>query len=270
MPKIATTVVTCLTGILLALAVAACMGAGNEAGDGATSTGKKGPGPAQPPSDFAADPAALSVALTWTAPAGGPDIERYAIYRDGHWLTSLTGAETSYSDDGVLPGKEYSYEIEARAKETVAPRVSVSAETPVPSLRAARLAGFFNVKTRFRSQSGYGDYDAPTFGWRFTPKCKEGACDVRWNDLHTKRIHGKLERHGARYRGSYTGDFYMECSSAQVTTSLEIDLKVVKARALNGEWRATRVVGTIDQSEAAQLGCRSSAAELDVRARLSE
>ena len=269
MPKIATTVVTCLTGILLALAVAACMGAGNEAGDGATSTGKKGPGLLSLPRT-SRRPRRAQRRAHLDGAGRRPDIERYAIYRDGHWLTSLTGAETSYSDDGVLPGKEYSYEIEARAKETVAPRVSVSAETPVPSLRAARLAGFFNVKTRFRSQSGYGDYDAPTFGWRFTPKCKEGACDVRWNDLHTKRIHGKLERHGARYRGSYTGDFYMECSSAQVTTSLEIDLKVVKARALNGEWRATRVVGTIDQSEAAQLGCRSSAAELDVRARLSE
>jgi hypothetical protein len=62
----------------------------------------------------------------------------------------------------------------------------------------------------------------------------------------------------------------MECSGAQATTSLEIDLKVVKARVVDDEWRATRVVGTIDQSEAAQLGCRSSEARLAVRARLAQ
>jgi hypothetical protein len=62
----------------------------------------------------------------------------------------------------------------------------------------------------------------------------------------------------------------MECSGAHATSSLQIDLKVVRARALGGEWRATRVTGTIDQAEAAQLGCGSSQAELAVRARLSE
>jgi hypothetical protein len=256
--------------IVLAFAAVACMGGGGDASGETASTGAKAPGPAQSPTDLRAEPTAFAVRLNWTAPAEGPEIERYALYRDGAWLTFLSGSETEYSDDGVLPGKEYSYAIEARAGKTASGRTSVSVETPVPSLRAARLEGFFNVRTRITSQSGYGDYDAPTFGWSFTPSCREGACDVRWRDLHTKRIHGKLARHGARYRGSYTGDFYMECSGAQATTSLEIDLKVVKARVVDDEWRATRVVGTIDQSEAAQLGCRSSEARLAVRARLAQ
>ncbi|HEY7562516.1 MAG TPA: fibronectin type III domain-containing protein [Gaiellaceae bacterium] len=257
------------TAILLTFAAAACMGGDDAEGD-AASTGGKAPGPAQSPTDLAAEPAAFSVRLSWTAPAGGPEIERYALYRDGAWLAFVPGSETGYSDDGVVPGEEYSYAIEARAGKTASGRTSVSVETHVPSLRAARLEGVFNVKTRITSQSGYSDYDVPIFGWRFTPSCKEGACNVRWNDLQTKRIHGKLTRHGARYRGSYTGYFYMECSGAHGTTSLEIDLKVVRARVVDDRWRATRLGGTIDQSEAAQLGCRPSHAELAVRARLAE
>ena len=268
MPKILTTVATVVIGVLLAFAAAACMGDGS-AEDEATSTGKKGPEAAQSPANLAADPTAFGVRLSWTAPAEGPDIERYALYRDGTWLAFVPGSETGYSDDGVMPGKKYSYEIEARAGKTASDRTSVSVETPVPALRAARLDGFFNVKTRFRSQSGYGDYDAPSYGWRFEPRCREGACDVRWSDLHEKQIHGKLERHGARYRGSYTGFFFIACSNAHSTSSLRIDLQVVKARVIDDEWRATRVIGTIDQSEAQQLGCRSSEAELAVRARLA-
>jgi hypothetical protein len=135
-------------------------------------------------------------------------------------------------------------------------------------VREARLAGPFTVRTRILAQSGYGTYVAPIFGWRFTPVCKDRACDVRWRDLHDRTIHGTLSRHGARYHGSYTGYFYMECSGAHVTSSLELRLRVVRARMLRGDWRAIRVVGSVRQRDGAQLGCHSSAARLAVHARL--
>jgi hypothetical protein len=137
-----------------------------------------------------------------------------------------------------------------------------------PPLREARLAGSFTVRTRILTKSGYGTYVAPIFGWRFTPVCADDACDVRWRDRHDRSIHGALSRHGARYRGSYTGYFYMECSGAHVASSLGLRLRVVKARMLGGKWRATRLVGSVRQSEGAQLGCQGSKARLGLQARL--
>lgn len=147
--------------------------------------------------------------------------------------------------------------------------VSNSAEPPgPPPLRAARLVGSFTVRTRILSKDGYGEYVAPIFRWRFTPVCKDNACDVHWRDLHDRSIHGKLSRHGARYRGSYRGYFYMECSGARVTSSLGLRLRVVKARMLGGDWRVTRLLGSVHQREGTQLGCHSSEARLAVGARL--
>jgi hypothetical protein len=152
---------------------------------------------------------------------------------------------------------------------TAAAQVSTSAEPPgPPPLREARLAGSFTVRTRILAKSGYGTYVAPIFGWRFTPVCGNSACDVRWRDLHDRSIHGVLSRHGARYRGSYTGYFYMECSGAHVTSALRLRLRVVQARILGEGWRATRLVGSVRQREGAQLGCHGSEARLAVHARL--
>lgn len=152
---------------------------------------------------------------------------------------------------------------------TDAARASTTAEAPrPPPLREARLVGSFTVRTRILTKSGYGTYVAPIFGWRFRPVCRENACNVRWRDLHDRSIHSKLARHGVRYRGSYAGYFYMECSSARVTSSLGLRLKVVKARMLGNEWRATRVVGSVHQREETQLGCHSSEARLALQGRL--
>jgi hypothetical protein len=152
---------------------------------------------------------------------------------------------------------------------TAAAQVATSAEPPgPPPVREARLAGSFTVRTRILAKSGYGTYIAPIFGWRFTPVCANGACDVRWRDLHDRRIHGVLSRHGGRYRGSYTGYFYMDCSGSRVTSALRLGLRVAKARMLGDDWRATRLVGSVRQREGAQLGCHGSSARLAVHARV--
>jgi hypothetical protein len=49
---------------------------------------------------------------------------------------------------------------------------------------------------------------------------------------------------------------------------VEIEFKVVAARVIGQEWRATRIVGTLDQSEPVQPGCTSSSASHSLRARL--
>jgi hypothetical protein len=108
---------------------------------------------------------------------------------------------------------------------------------PVPPLSAARLLGDFSVTARTVSRSGYSNYETPTFGWHFTPRCRTGTCDVVWRDIGRDRIHAKLERKGPRYAGQYPGPFMSECNGSPTTSSVSLSLKVEKARALAGEWR---------------------------------
>lgn len=220
-----------------------------------------------PPSDFTAKPGTARVVLSW-APAPDGDAERFAIYRNDSPLTILPGSATTYTDESVVPGEEYAYEIEARAGATVAERVLVSTKTTLPPLNAARLAGDFNAKGRFESKTGYGDYSKPTYGWKFRPRCVEGPCNVAWSDLHSKPIRATLKRSGSRYRGSFTGKWGMECGGSPMTSSVTIDLRVDAAKVVEDEWRATRLVGTLDQTDAAQLGCRAGEARIDIRASL--
>ncbi len=260
--------------LVVVLALAACLSAAcsSDGGSGKDTTAASGPTTTEearvlPPSDFAAEAADFSVALTWTPPPG--DVERYALYRDGFALMSVAGTETTFTDEDVLPGEQHTYEIESRVGKTASDRISVAATTVVPPVKAARLEGTFNVRTRFVSKTGYGDYTKPNFGWQFKPRCEEGPCNVVWSDLQTTRIRANLQRHGGRYRGEYTGRFTIECSGTPSTSSVTIALRVDRAGVVDGEWRATRLLGTIDQSEVAQLGCRSAEARLAVRARLA-
>jgi hypothetical protein len=228
------------------------------------------PAPAQriaAPEDFEARASAFRVVLGWTAPERA---EGYRIFRDGVALTQgVLASDSTYADDTVVPGKRYVYEIEALgANDALSVRSSVSTTTPVPPLRAARLEGVFAVKARFVSKTGYGDYTVSTYGWRLRPACRQGACDVTWRDLHQPGNRAKLVRRGSRYRGSFSGGFGLECAGARVSSSVTLDLEVTKARAHEGEWRATAVEGSIEHSEAAQLGCRASRAEVAVRGRL--
>lgn len=256
----------------MTLLTAACMGDEEEAAEPAArpaaTTTEEAPEQPAAPSDFAAEAASFSVVLSWAHAPGDPEAERYAVYRDGSVLITMSGSETTFTDDTVVPGREYLYELEARSGNGVSDRIPTTAETVVPPLRAARVAGTFNVRTRTLSRSGYSSYQAPVFGWRFRPRCREGACDIRWSDLHQRRVRGTLQRRGIRYRGSYTGPFTTQCAGVPATSSVEIELEVVAARVIGRQWRATRIVGRLDQSEAVQLGCGSSSASHSLNARL--
>ena len=43
---------------------------------------------------------------------------------------------------------------------------------------------------------------------------------------------------------------------------------MAKAKAIDGEWRATKLEGTVEHSEAIQFGCRSGQAKLAIKALL--
>jgi hypothetical protein len=200
----------------------------------------------------------LGVTLTWSASADA--VQGYRVFRGESQIATLPASATTYTDTAAQPGDTYTYGVASRGSGTQeSDPLSVQVEVPVPPLSKARLDGDFNVHVRVTDASGYTDYAKKfTIGWEFTPKCDEGPCDVRWKDLSDKDFRATLKRSGARYRGSDSGPLNARCGETVVTSKLQIDFKVVKAKAIDGAWTATRIKGTVVQTEAAQLGCVST------------
>lgn len=250
--------------------LAACDSGGEQAGStAATGSGVESMPVVPAPTGLRATVRGIHVVLRWSPPSEGPAIEGYGVYRNGSLLRGVSGAETTFTDENVKPGRTYTYEVRARASGSVSEGVSTDVKVRVPPLSAARVVGDFAVTTRVESKSGYSTFERPTFGWHFTPKCRSGACDVAWRDLSQDRVHARLERRRGRYQGHYTGLFLSECSGTRTTSSVDVALRVEKARPIAGEWRATKLTGTVEISEAAQLGCTSSSAELTAIAKLT-
>jgi hypothetical protein len=256
-------------GVACAILVAGCDsgGGGNTTGTG-TGTGATTAESVPAPGDLEAAPRGVSVQLRWTAPTGG-SVQGYGIYRDGELLQGIPATTTEFMDEEVRLDRTYTYEVRARAGGAVSEPVSAEVEVPVPPLKTARVVGDFAVTTRTVSLSGYSNYEKPTFGWHFTPRCRTGACNVGWRDLGRERIHAKLERKGGVYEGNYSGPFLSECNGTPTTSSVVISLRVAQARPRVGHWRATKLVGTLSNSEVAQLGCVASGAKLEVTAKLT-
>jgi hypothetical protein len=250
--------------VAVPLPLAACdSGGGREAGATEASPPKL-----LPPAGFSGTADGFSAVLTWSAPSGSARIIGYEIRRDGSVLRSVSPDETTLTDFGVRPGKAYAYEIRARGKGALSEPVSTEVTIDSPPLSAARVEGDFGVNAKTLSKSGYTRVATPSFGWNFKPKCGEGACNVVWKDVVIKAIHATLKRKRARYTGDYEGFFLTECRGTRSISSVHLVLKVAKARAIAGEWRATKLTGTVTNSEAPQFGCVSARAVQSVKATL--
>lgn len=211
----------------------------------------------------------FGVVMTWSAPTGQA-VQGYRIYREGVQIATVPSETTTYTDSNVKPGKSYTYEIVTRGDGLVqSARVSAAVDVPVPPLASARLKGTFNAKMKTTSQSGYsGNLGSFTLGWNFKPKCGEGSCDVTWKDLAYKEFKTALDRKGVNYSGSDSGTFFGTCSGAKGTSTLTLTIHVVKAKVIDGEWRATKLQGTVVESHASAFGCVSGGAHFTVTASL--
>ena len=243
--------------------LAACDSGGEEG-----SPTRSAPKELLPPEGFSASRDGFSVVLSWSAPTGSAKIVGYEVRRDGTPLEAIGADETTMTDFDVGPGHTYSYEIRSHGPAGFSDPLSTDVRIPVPSLSSARLEGDFGVKSKVVSKSGYAKFDGSVFGWHFKPKCRHGACDVLWRDVVDKHLHALLEHKHKRYAGSYSGLFLIKCSGTRSTSSVELSLEVVKARAIAGEWRVTKLKGTLSNSETAQFGCISSHAVQSLKATL--
>jgi len=261
-----------ILGIVIGIVVAS--GGGGETPLADLSSGPATPAPSPtvaPPVGFTAkgQKVPFGVVLTWSAPTGQA-VQGYRIYRESVQIAAVPSETTTYTDSNVKPGKSYTYEIVTRGDGLVqSARVSSIADVPIPPLSSARLKGTFNAKMKTTSQSGYtSNLGSFTLGWNFKPKCGEGSCDVTWKDLSYKDFKTTLDRKGVNYSGSDSGTFFGTCGGAKGTSTLTLTLHVVKAKVIDGEWRATKLEGILVESHASAFGCVSGGAHFSVTATL--
>jgi Fibronectin type III domain len=228
--------------------------------------------PPLPPIGFIADadPLPIGVNLTWSPPAGGTEVSNYTIYRGKTRIASVPASVTEYTDTNVNPGKHYKYTIESRSGSIlISDQVTAEIDVPTPANKDARVQGNFNVVANPTSQYGFqADFKKITLGWNFKPKCDEGACKVTWKDLTFKQLKVVLDRKGGTYTGDDTGKFNIKCGSVTVSSTVTIDIHVTKAKAISGEWRASKLEGTFTVTDPSELGCVSSKVVFSVTVKL--
>ena len=179
-----------------------------------------------------------------------------------------TSATSFTDDDRIRPGKTYSYEIRSVGVNQTSEAVTDEVKIKTPSLAKARVEGGYSITTKEITHYGYSSYEAPTFGSQFKPRCRHGACDVVWTDVGVKNLHAVLNGKHGRYQGTYHGYFLSSCQGTKSTSDVEIDFKVTKAKAIEGEWRASMFAGTLEQTESPQYGCRTAHGEVSIKGTL--
>jgi hypothetical protein len=72
------------------------------------------------------------------------------------------------------------------------------------------------------------------------------------------------------YQGTYTSNDFVRCGASAASATYTIRFTVTRADVVKGEWRATKIAGTVVQRSPAQLGCVSSGADYDAAGTLTQ
>jgi hypothetical protein len=270
--------VLAILAVLVVGVIAVAVSAGGEGdqddvGPAGFANGSSDPSPEvvvpPPPGTHKAKTSPSEVLLTWSGPAPDDPLDRYEIRRDDVFLGYVSPPLRRFTDRDAIPGERHLYAVRVETPEgAYSEAAKIRVRTPIPPLKDASLQGTFDVRTTFLSKTGYGDYAAPTFGWKLSPTCGSGPCSAKVRDNGWDELRFTLVRDGRTYEASYTGRAHLECLDTPTTTTISIAVHVAKASVIDGEWRATKLTGTFRHSEAAQLGCRSSSATLSMNATL--
>ena len=240
-----------LAGLALA---AGCSGSSSgSAGGGSPSSATTPPLPS-PPGAFTVRQVGVTVHLHWTAP-GGIGATGYKVTRGGIMLGTLT--TTSFVDKNVTPGHRYVYRVFSIDGADQSHGALAQIKVSRPSLASARLSGLYSVTARTTSSSGFSHLVGhATFAWTFTPTCSAGPCAVHLVD--NGGLRGLATRSGTEYSFSESGFMGVTCNGAHVDSSATAHFRVMKAKAVDGHWKAARIRGTLDVETPAALGCVSS------------
>jgi hypothetical protein len=209
------------------------------------------------PGEVAWDPATAtldSITITWTPPAGAPAPNEYTVIRGGNPVATVPGAETSYTDTGLLPATDYPYRVRASwGFELSEPTPIVVARTLEPPVEEARLTGAYEVTITIDKAPGGGSLTAGTSWsdtWTIVPACDAGPCDVT--------VEGSIRPPGftrhdftmplAREAGNYSGRtaaHITHCQTVDVTNDLTLRLTVETSGVDESSWVARTWSGTL-------------------------
>jgi hypothetical protein len=82
----------------------------------------------------AQSPTATSVLVSWTPSTGGVAVDRYLVLRDGQQVSSVPAGQTSYTDNGLVPGTSHRYTIIAASRtQRSSPSAAIKVTTITPS-----------------------------------------------------------------------------------------------------------------------------------------
>jgi hypothetical protein len=213
--------------------------------------------PLPAPTHLTATATSFRVALKWRPAADGITESQYAVYGDGDYVGSAMNGDLRYVDTTALPSQRYRYTVRAAAPNALADTAHVLVKTPNAPRSVARLEGVFDMKFHITSSYGVHGFGNKSEGWRYAPKCDDGACNTHVVDIHTNGFATDLHRSGGTYNSTFSMRGYLYCRSTPETTSVNISLHVTKAKVYREAWRVTAVAGTMSVSDSAQLGCRS-------------
>jgi FHA domain-containing protein/fibronectin type III domain protein len=250
--------------VIVALVVILATGkTGPTAGGGESpSAGPTGP-PVAAPTINRATADRVTVSLSWTQPTGGGIVRSYNVYRDGAQIATGLSA-TSYQDMGLGPGKSYTYRIEAQGARSDIASSTIVVPVPALPLTAARVGGGYTMHFKVNSSYGYSQSlsgKTHTESWTLKPKCETGPCTITWRDPYYAHVSSTLRRSGATYKGTargYRGVLTCQSGEHHATSTVTIELHVAKARVVDADWRATKIVGTFIRATPAQSGCTAS------------
>jgi hypothetical protein len=201
------------------------------------------------------DGANWAITLSWEPPEG-VELDHYVVLRDGRTLTEDV-TEPSFVDEDATPAARYRYSVLGVDTEgTRTEPGSVSIRTKKLSLVDARLQGRFVVRLDRGAFSGLQGTprDIPGLGLQFEPACNAGPCPVTLAIRGSGR-YGPLRRNGASYSGTVRGPFTIRsCQGGTVDATLVVGVRIRTAGAVGGQWRATAIQGSIQES-AAPAGC---------------
>jgi hypothetical protein len=74
-----------------------------------------------------------------------------------------------------------------------------------------------------------------------------------------------LDRMGARYEGSDSGRFNIQCDGHPLVSTLTFQLHVTRAIVVDDTWRTAALEGHLTQRDGEQLGCRAAGVDYTVR-----
>jgi hypothetical protein len=253
--------------ILVGVAAAALVKSGGEDPAAASVGPSVTPTPAPPntPADLRAAAGAFQVKLTWHAGTGdGSATDRYDIQRDDQVVGHADADATSWLDQDVVPGQTYAYQVIAVGAEGRRSRASVQVKTKSAPPGTAALIGTFDVKVHATSHTGFSTFERERYssGWRFQPDCDRPPCDTQLRDIHVKDFIVTLDQADGTYHGSDSTSFGT-CNGHTVSSSFTVTLHVTRAGEVHGEWRVTKISGTMSQYASAQLGCVSTSATFE-------